>query len=126
MIDSPPAGGPVADPGASDSLPRGITALDAIDPVSSDADLAAFDATVGSVEVIGLGENVHTSGGFHRARVRLVRHMVEKLGFRAVALETPWADAQVATRWFASAHRQGRPRNITLTLRTWRTRREAC
>lgn len=89
-------------PAAAHGLPTGITEIASLDPTTDDSDLTAFDAVVGTTEMIGLGETVHTSGGYHRIRTRLVQHMIEKLGFRAVALETPWADARAATRYVES------------------------
>jgi erythromycin esterase-like protein len=95
---APPVGEDPAAPKAP-ALPRGVHELSTTEPSASDADLAPFDAIVGSTEMVGLGETVHTSGGYHRMRDRLVRHLIEKLGFRAVALETPWATAEVATKY---------------------------
>lgn len=94
-----PAPAPTPLPAPATGLPPGITEIASLDPTNDDADLAGFDAAVGTTEIIGLGETVHTSGGYHRIRARLVRHMIEKLGFRAVGLETPWADALAATRY---------------------------
>lgn len=83
------------------ALPRGVTALAGLDPTANNDDLVAFDRVVAKARYVGLGESVHTSGGFHRARGRLLRHLVEEGGARGIALETPWASAQVATAYVA-------------------------
>lgn len=94
---TPPA--PTGDPPPAEPAVAGVYELKSADPTADDADLAPFDEMIETTELVGLGETVHTSGGYHRMRNRLVRHMIEKLGFRAVALETPWATAEVATKY---------------------------
>jgi len=91
-----------------------VSVLEHVDPNDDRSDLAAFDRVVGTTQLVGLGETVHTSGGYHRVRSRLVRHMVEKLGFRAVALETPWRTAEVATRYVESC--TGTPREAARSI----------
>jgi erythromycin esterase-like protein len=54
-------------------------------------DLAALDPLVASADVIGLGESVHTTGGEIHMRLRVLRHLVQHAGVRAIALETSWS-----------------------------------
>jgi len=72
----------------------GIYQVLGLDPGLPVDDLAAFRQLVGDAEVVALGESVHTSGGYYRAKHRLFRFLVEDLGFRAFAFETPWTDAE--------------------------------
>jgi len=65
-------------------------------------DLAPFRVLVGDARVVALGESFHTSGGFYLMKHRLVRFLVEELGFRAFAMESNWeavekTDAYVQT-----------------------------
>jgi erythromycin esterase len=46
---------------------------------------------------VGLGESVHTSGGYSDAKVRIFRFLVEDHGFRAFAIESPRVDALLVT-----------------------------
>lgn len=64
-------------------------ALDGTDPTLATDDLAPFDALLDGVEVVGIGESVHTTGGEIRMRARLIRYLVSELGFRVVAVENP-------------------------------------
>jgi erythromycin esterase-like protein len=75
----------------------GIWRLDGDDPALPTGDLEPLRGIVGKATTVGLGESVHTSGGFHEMKDRTIRYLVQKLGFRAVAIESPWIDAdQVA------------------------------
>jgi erythromycin esterase len=80
-----PAPEPHPDPAA---LPDGLTRLYSSD--SDDyTDLAALDAILGDASLVGLGESVHTSGGYYGAKARLFRFLVEKKGFRVFSIESP-------------------------------------
>ena len=57
--------------------------------------LKGLQDEVGCTAVVALGESVHTSGGYYRAKHRLFRYLVEELGFRAFAFESPWIDAEL-------------------------------
>jgi len=84
----PPVGNPV--------LP-GIWSLRGNDPESADDDLEPLKGIIGKASVVGLGESMHTSGGFYRMKHRIFRFLVEEMGFRAFAIESPWIAAdQVA------------------------------
>ena len=94
----PPVGHPV--------LP-GIWALDGIDPQLPLSDLEPLRQIVGPATVVGLGESIHTSGGFYLAKHRLFRYLVEKLGFRAFAMEVNWDGAAAMSAYVANC--QGAP-----------------
>ena len=70
----------------------------------SPAQLQAVEAIIGDAQVVGLGESIHTVGGFADARAQLIEHLVRERGFRAVALETPWLRAKVAEDYVARCH----------------------
>ena len=71
----------------------GIWSLSGNDPGLAAGDLAPLQRIVGNATVVGLGEAVHTSGGFYRMKHRLLRYLVETMGFRAFAIESPWIAA---------------------------------
>jgi erythromycin esterase-like protein len=70
----------------------GIYELTSSAPDEQTDDLRAMDAFMQNANIIGLGESVHTTGGQLRMRVRLLRHMIETLGVRAIAFESSWQD----------------------------------
>ena len=85
-----PAGYPV--------LP-GIWRLHGTAPGLPQDDLAPLRQIVGKATVVGLGESFHTSGGYYEAKHRLFRYLVEKMGFRVLAIESSWVDAERVARY---------------------------
>lgn len=62
-------------------------------PAPEDPDFAApFDA-FGDARVVLLGEGTHGTSEFYRARAAITRRLIERHGFRIVALEADWPDA---------------------------------
>jgi erythromycin esterase-like protein len=80
-------------------LAPGVWALDGLGEELPTHDLEPFFDAVGDARFVGLGESIHTSGGFEQAKLRLVRALVEQRGFRAVGFETPWADIAPAQEY---------------------------
>jgi erythromycin esterase len=70
-------------------------------------DLAPFGALVESTPLVGLGESVHTSGGYLDLKARLIRYLVAEKGFRVVAMETPRTQARKVGAYVATC--QGTP-----------------
>lgn len=79
-----------------------ITPLTSLDPTSPTDELKPFAQMVGDASVVGLGEGIHTSGGYHQAKYRLIRFLVEEMGFRVLTWETPRLDAAATTSYFAT------------------------
>ena len=52
-------------------------------------DLAPLGTLIAGASYVGLGESVHTSGGFYATKHRLIRYLVDVQGFRVFAMETP-------------------------------------
>jgi erythromycin esterase len=86
----PPAGFPI--------LP-GIYRLDGSDPGLPTADLQPLKQILGNTPVVALGESVHTSGGYYEMKHRLVRFLVQEMGFRVFAIESPWPGADQAAAY---------------------------
>lgn len=83
---------------AGDPVEPGIWRLGGISPGLPTTDLEPLRPLIGKATVVGMGESIHTSGGYYTAKHRVFRFLVERLGFRAIAFETPWAGAEgVAT-----------------------------
>ena len=57
---------------------------------------------IGSAKIVALGESVHASEGYSRAKKEVIQFLVEKMGFRQLAWETPWIKAEVTARYIAS------------------------
>ena len=89
------------------ALPAGIWQLDGIDPELGTADLEPLRRMIGDARVVALGESFHTSGGFYILKHRIIRYLVETLGFRAFAIESLWQGAEQADRYVKTC--QGSP-----------------
>jgi erythromycin esterase len=70
------------------ALPRGVTAL-SVPPLATE--LAPLDELAATAQVFGIGESVHTSGGFVDTKVAIVEHLVTAQGYRVIAFESPRA-----------------------------------
>ncbi|HEX6862333.1 MAG TPA: erythromycin esterase family protein, partial [Thermoanaerobaculia bacterium] len=62
---------------------------------------------IGKATIVSLGESVHTSGGYYEMKHRIFRFLVEEMGFRAFAFESPWPDADRVGRYVETC--QGTP-----------------
>jgi erythromycin esterase-like protein len=73
---------------------------DALEPLPDLDDPAFADAfdRYGDCHVVLLGEASHGTSEFYRARAAITRRMVERHGFRIVAVEADWPDAAVIDR----------------------------
>ncbi|WP_086824213.1 erythromycin esterase family protein [Allokutzneria sp. NRRL B-24872] len=67
------------------------TPLRGTDPRESVEELAALGKTVGSAEIVGLGEHAHGLAEITRLKHRAARYLVEELGFRTIAWEEDWS-----------------------------------
>lgn len=83
-------------------LPAGVYALQGLQSSLSYEDLKPLANDLKGASVIGLGEARHTSGGFHKANVRVIKHLIETQGFRAITLETNWGWSLPLTDYVAS------------------------
>lgn len=86
----PPAGFPIQ---------PGVYRLDGSDPNLSTADLQPLKQILGNTPIVALGESVHTSGGYYEMKHRLVRFLVQEMGFRVFAIESPWPGADQAAAY---------------------------
>jgi len=62
-------------------------------PPLDDADFAAAFDRFGDARVVLLGEGTHGTSEFYRARSAITRRLIDRHGFRVVAIEGDWPDA---------------------------------
>lgn len=82
-------GGGSGGAGSEPVLPEGMYGVDGTDPDLPTTDLEPFGALLGETPILGLGESIHTSGGYYALKNRLIRYLVEEKGYRVFAMETP-------------------------------------
>ncbi|WP_028921806.1 erythromycin esterase family protein [Pseudonocardia acaciae] len=62
-------------------------------------DLGWLDEAIGDARVVAIGESAHYNDEFLRLRHRLVRHLVERHGFGAYAMETGFTEGWLVDSW---------------------------
>lgn len=83
-------------PGNYDNLiAPGLYRLDGIDPTLAGTDLEPLRRIVGSAHFVGVGEAIHTSGGYYLMKHRVLRFLVEEMGFRVIGWESPFQWGEV-------------------------------
>ena len=97
----------------------------ACEPFAShgDAALEPLLARIGDAEVVLLGEATHGTSEFYRLRARITRALIERKGFRIVAVEADWPDAARIDRWVRNrpaAEDQGWPAFARFPSWMWR------
>ena len=93
--------------GGDTGLPGGIYPIDGTGAELPTDDLEPFGTLVGDAPLVGLGESVHTSGGYLELKARLIRYLMSERGFRVLAMETPRTQAKMVQAYVASC--QGTP-----------------
>lgn len=76
-----------------------VVPLATTDPAAPLDDLAFLTDFVGDARVVGLGEATHGNREVARARHRIVRYLVEELGFTHVLFEAPFGHAAELERF---------------------------
>jgi protein-L-isoaspartate(D-aspartate) O-methyltransferase len=107
---SPPRGPPQAKAPRGERERASIPALLAatVEPLPDPDDAEAFGAAYdryGGATVVLLGEASHGTSEFYRGRAAITRRLIERHGFRIVAVEADWPDAATIDR-----HVRGLPR----------------
>ena len=80
-------------------LPGGVYELAGITQSLGSDDLEPLRSIVSTARFVALRESTHTSAGFYQAKLRLIRFMVQQMGFRVVLFESNWQEGLAATRY---------------------------
>jgi erythromycin esterase len=75
------------------------TPLATLDPDAALDDLERLRELVGDARVVGLGESAHYVGEYALLQHRILRFLVERLGFAVVAFESGFSEGLVVDRW---------------------------
>jgi erythromycin esterase-like protein len=78
---------------------RHAVPLATVDPAAPLDDLAFLRRSVGRAQVVGLGESVHGAAEEETLKHRLLRFLVERMGFRSVAWEEDWTTGLAIDRY---------------------------
>ncbi len=77
-------------------------ALESLDSTAPGADLESLRENLGSARLVGLGESRHDTREQLLLKGRLVRYLIEDLGFRALILEESYPHAESLDRYVIS------------------------
>jgi erythromycin esterase len=83
--------------GTQSSLPA--VPLASLDPDAALDDLEPLRDLIGTARVVGIGESAHYVREYGLLRHRLVRFLVERMGFTVVAVESGFSEGLVVDRW---------------------------
>jgi erythromycin esterase len=91
------------------------------DPGLSLDDLAPLRGIVGTAHVVALGEGSHGTAEFFNMKHRMLRFLVEQMGFTVFAMEANWSDAQAVDDYIKTGHGSARAALDGLGFWTWDT-----
>src|SRR5262245_11558151 len=69
---------------------QNATMLGTTDPAAPLDDLAPLRRSVGNATIVGLGESAHGAAQEEGLKLRTLRFLVERMGFRSIAWEEDW------------------------------------
>ena len=92
-------------------------AIESLDSSLSREGIESLRKTIGSAQVVGLGESRHDTREQLLMKGLLVRHLIEDLGFRALVLEESFPHAESLDRYVTSG--EGDPRDLMNRLAGW-------
>jgi len=105
-----------------DALAKACEPLPSLD----DAAFGAFADRFGSARVVLMGEATHGTAQFYRARAALTARLITHHGFRIVAVEADWPDANAVDRHIRNRERSEHGERPFTRFPTWMWRnREA-
>src|SRR3954452_14201971 len=76
-----------------------VLPLSGVDPDAPFDDLSAIAELVDDARIVGLGESAHLVHEFYLARHRILRFLVEELGFSAFVMESGWSEGMAVHDW---------------------------
>lgn len=83
---------------------RTAVRLNTTDPAAPLADLAPIRAMVGDASIVGLGESTHGAHEEATLKHRVLRFLVEKMGFRSIAWEEDWTMGILLNNYIQTGH----------------------
>ncbi len=84
-------------------------------------DLAVLRGLIGDARVVALGENTHGTRDFFEMKARILRFLVEQMGFNAFLIEATWPESNRLDRYVRTGEGDSRTLLTGLYFWTWRT-----
>jgi erythromycin esterase len=103
--------------GASAWLHDAAVPFDRVDPADNLDDLEPLRRIVGDARIVSLGEATHGTREFFQMKHRILRFLVERMGFTAFAIEATWPEANRLDRYVRTG--EGDPAVLLSGLYFW-------
>lgn len=110
----PPGGAP---PAVTDWIRAHAMPLATVEPGAGLEDLEPLGAALGGARMVALGEGTHGTREFYRLKHRILEYLVERKGFRVLAVEAGLSEAQAADAYVVEG--RGTPERAVAALRFW-------
>jgi len=103
--------------GASAWLVKAAVPFDRVDPADNLDDLEPLRKLVGDARIVSLGEATHGTRECFQMKHRILRFLVERMGFSAFAIEATWPEANRLDRYVRTG--EGDPAVLLSGLYFW-------
>ena len=84
-------------------------------------DLSFLPELIGDARIVSLGENTHGTRDFFEMKARILRYLVEEMGFNAFAIEATWPESYRLDEYVRTGVGDGAVYLTGLYFWTWRT-----
>ncbi len=92
-----------------------------VDPAQAHDDLSPLKDMIGDRRIVALGEGTHGTSEFFRMKHRIVRFLVEEMGFTVFAIEANMPEARAVNRYVLNGEGDAREALAGLYFWTWNT-----
>ena len=107
------------DPG--NPIGHGLWRISGSSPSFPQSELEPLRQIVGGAEFVGVGEAIHTSGGFYEMKDRIFRYLVEQMGFRALGMETGFIRADRVEQYIQTGQGTAEAAAMPFITVVWRS-----
>ena len=125
VTQTPAPSSPTPDASSLEPVVRQVRAaaipISGDDPTLALNDLLPLRAIVGDAHIVALGEGSHGTAQFFNMKDRMLRYLVEKMGFTVFAIEANWSDALAVDDYIKTGHGSARDALAGLGFWTWNT-----
>lgn len=104
-------------PEVSSWLRENAIPFNTTDPNSDFEDLMPLKELIGDARIVALGEDTHGTHEFFQMKHRLLRFLVEEMGFNVFAIEANWPEANLVNDYVQTG--QGDPAELLQGLYFW-------
>ncbi len=120
-VTEPEAPEPTVPAEATDWLNANVIPLDGSDLQADLSDLDVLRSLVGDARIVSLGEGTHGTREFFQMKHRILRFLVEEMGFDAIAMEATWAESNRLDDYVRTGNGDARELLSGLYFWTWNT-----